>query len=126
MDQKTLLALATKTVGKTWAKLIRVYPSLTEPCPVVVLNARLKTTAGRSFYTHRKIDLSTSLFAEHPFNFVGDTIPHEVCHQAAWDLFSERGHGEPWKRVMIAVGVGPSRCHQMTNTLWEAQKAARR
>jgi SprT protein len=126
MDQKTLLALAQKTVGKTWANLVRVYPGLTLPMPTVSLNARLKTTAGRSFYTHRKIDLSTSLFAEHPFNFVGDTIPHEVCHQAAWDLFQEKGHGEPWRRVMIAIGVQPSRCHQMTNTTWEAQKANRR
>lgn len=126
MDQKTLLALAQKTVGKTWANLVRVYPGLTEPCPVVALNGRLKTTAGRSFYWLRKIDLSTQLFAEYPHNFVRDTIPHELCHQAAWDLFQEKGHGEPWKRVMIAIGVQPSRCHQMTNTTWEAQKAARR
>lgn len=126
MDQKTLLALATKTVAKTWTSLIRVYPGLTESCPTISLNARLKTTAGRSFYTHRKIDLSTSLFAEHPFDFVADTIPHEVCHQAAWDLFSHHGHGEPWQRVMLSLGIQPSRCHQMTNTLWEAQKANRR
>lgn len=126
MDQKPLLALAQKTVHTTWGKLIRVYPELTTPCPVVLLNARLKTTAGRSFYWLRKIDLSTSLFAEHPFDFVRDTIPHELCHQAAWDLFEERGHGEPWRRVMLAIGVEPNRCHQMTNTLWEAQKAARR
>lgn len=126
MDQKTLLALAHKTVATTWASLIRVYPGLTEPCPIVMLNSRLKTTAGRSFYTQRKIDLSTQLFAEHPFNFVQDTIPHEVCHQAAWDLFQEKGHGEPWRRVMLSLGIQPQRCHQMTNTLWEAQKAARR
>ena len=126
MDQKTLTALAQKTVVKTWANLLRVYPGLTKPMPTVALNARLKTTAGRIFYTQRKIDLSSSLFAEHPFNFVSDTIPHEVCHQAAWDLFSHHGHGEPWQRVMIAIGVQPSRCHHMTNTLWEAQKANRR
>ena len=126
MDQKTLLALAQKTVATTWANLVRVYPGLTEPMPTVSLNARLKTTAGRSFYTQRKIDLSTSLFAEHPDHFVQDTIPHELCHQAAWDLFQENGHGEPWKRVMISIGVEPNRCHHMTNTLWEAQKARRR
>ena len=126
MDQKTLLALAQKTVAKTWVNLVRVYPGLTEPCPVVVLNARLKTTAGRSFYTQRKIDLSTQLFAEHPDHFVHDTIPHETCHQAAWDLFQEKGHGKPWRRVMIVIGVEPNCCHHMTNTLWEAQKAYRR
>lgn len=126
MDQKTLLALAQKTVATTWASLVRVYPGLTESCPTVALNARLKTTAGRSFYTQRKIDLSTQLFAEYPFHFVQDTIPHEVCHQAAWDLFSHHGHGEPWKRVMLSLGIQPQRCHQMTNTMWEAQKANRR
>ena len=126
MDQKTLQALATKTVATTWASLIRVYPGLTLPCPTVALNSRLKTTAGRSFYMRRKIDLSSGLFAEYPLHFVGDTIPHEICHQAAWDLFQEPGHGEPWKRVMISIGVQPERCHQMTNTVWEAQKAARR
>jgi len=126
MTNTKLIHLAEKTVLGTWGQLMRVYPKLVKPCPVVALNARLKTTAGRSFYELRKIDLSVSLFREYPDSFVRDTIPHEVCHQAAWDLFGDGGHGPHWKAVMLSIGVNPKRCHQMVNTAWEAQKAARR
>ena len=122
----SLQKIAETTVANTWARLQKLYPGLVQSCPTVSLNARLKTTAGRSFYELRKIDLSSGLFAEHVDDFVQDTIPHEVCHQAAWDLWEHHGHGEPWRRVMLALGIQPARCHSLTNTVWEAQKAARR
>ena len=120
-----MINLAVETVETVWHKLDMVYDLSGFTCPQVIINRRLKTTAGRSFYTLRKIDLSASLFEEYPDIFIGDTIPHEVCHQVAWDIFQQGGHGEDWKRVMVAYGINPTRCHPMTNTLWEASKAKR-
>ena len=120
-----MIELARETVETVWHKLDMVYDLSGFKCPTIVINPRLKTTAGRSFYTLRKIDLSQSLFCEYPDNFVRDTIPHEVCHQVAWDIFGHGGHGADWQRVMRAYGIEPSRCHTMVNTIWEAQKARR-
>ena len=121
-----LQKLAETTAHNTWARLQVIYPELVKPCPQILLNNRLKTTAGRAFYWLRKVDLSTQLFTEYPDNFVQDTIPHEICHQAAWDLWEEKGHGQAWKWTMQALGIEPNRLHHMQNTLWEAQKAHRR
>lgn len=127
MTHIELQTLAEHRVAAVWAKFCKYYGTrLNQSMPVVSLNNRLKTTAGRSFYEIRKIDLSTTLFSEHTHNFLTDTIPHEVCHQVAWDIYKEKGHGPDWKHTMRVFGIEPSRCHYMTNTVWESQKADRR
>lgn len=118
-----LQLLAETTAHNTWVRLQGIYPGLVKPCPAITTNNRLKTTAGRAFYWLRKVDLSTELFAEYPDNFVQNTIPHEVCHQAAWDLWEHHGHGSPWKTAMLSIGINPQRLHHMQNTLWAAKKA---
>lgn len=118
-----LQLLAETTARNTWARLRVIYPALVKPCPAIITNNRLKTTAGRAFYLLRKVDLSTELFTEYTDDFVQDTIPHEVCHQAAWDLWEHHGHGKPWKTAMLSIGINPQRCHSLVNTLWAAKKA---
>lgn len=127
MTHTELQTLAEHRVAAVWAIFAKYYGiRLNQSMPVVSLNNRLKTTAGRSFYWERKIDLSTSLFSEHTHHFLVDTIPHEVCHQVAWDIYNEKGHGPSWKHTMRVFGIEPNRCHHMINTVWESQKADRR
>ena len=106
-----------------WQKLCARYPKLHKPMPRLVLNKRLKTTAGRCFYETRVIDLSYDLLMEYPQEFYFQTIPHELCHQVAWDLYAEPQHGKPWKDTMLGMGLEPDIYHNMTNTRWAARKA---
>lgn len=123
MDKQTLLLKAEANARAVWQRLRALYPALTGTCPKIVPNARLKTTAGRCFIETRVVDLSVDLLLEYPEQMLYNTLPHELAHQAAWDLFQDPGHGKPWKSVMIRLGLPPERCHQMTNTRWAARRA---
>lgn len=112
MDRTALLKFAEAQVDYAWARFLKIYPALKNYAkPKVVINARLKSTAGRCFYESNRVDFSASLLAEFLPEFAADTIPHEVAHQVAFNLFDDRGHGKPWKSVMIAYGIKPDRCH---------------
>ena len=112
MDKKELLNFAETHVAYAWARFLKIYPALRNyDKPKAVINARLKSTAGRCFYESNTVDFSASLMNEFPKEFALDTIPHEVAHQVAFNLFDDRGHGNPWKSVMIAYGIKPERCH---------------
>lgn len=113
--------LAFETVRNTWARAERMY-ALKTACPMVKLNARLKTTAGRCDFETRIIDLSTSLFLEHTSEFENIIIPHEVAHQIAFDIFKDNGHGTGWKQVMLDFGLQPERCHHLVNSAHEKAK----
>lgn len=119
--------LATHRVAAVWAKFRAYYGDrLNQSIPTITLNSRLRTTGGRSFYWKRTIDLSTELFAEHTREVIINIIPHEVCHQVAWDIYQDRGHGPNWKHTMRVFGIEPKRCHNMINSIWTTEKAKRK
>ena len=122
MDNTKLLAIAEHTVAKTIRRLAKLYPEFTRKHIDVKMNNRLKTTAGRCFIESGLIDLSPSLMRENLDEFVTVTIPHEVAHQVAWDLWGEPAHGKPWKQVMRALDLEPTPWHTMTTA---AQRAKR-
>lgn len=125
MDIKYLQEVAEFNVHKQWARALVFYPSLKKyECPKTEISKRLKTTAGYAFYRPTNIvRFSAELMHEHTQNFIDDTIPHEVAHIVANNVFGSKGHDAAWKRVMLALGVTPNRLHLMVNTKWEAQKA---
>jgi SprT protein len=118
MTQDQMLADATKWAIYWWAKFGAIY-SLTKPMPIIKMNNRLKTTAGRNFWELRLVDLSVELYNQHPDYFRKDTIPHELAHQVTFDIHGvcRQVHGVEWKAVMRAVGLEPTRCHSMENKL---------
>ena len=122
MDNAKLLTIAEHTVTKTIRRLAKLYPEFTRKHIDVKMNNRLKTTAGRCFIESGLIDLSSSLMRENLDEFVAVTIPHEVAHQVAWDLWGEPAHGKPWKQVMRALDLEPTPWHTMTTA---AQRAKR-
>ena len=52
------------------------------------------------------------------FNYMIDVIlPHEIIHQADFDLFGESekicGHGEKWCEIMVNYGLPAEKYHNM-------------
>lgn len=49
---------------------------------------------------------------------VGQTIPHEVAHLVAFQLYGKgEGHGPRWQAIMTdCFGLAPDRCHRMDTT----------
>lgn len=125
MNIINLQTVAEFNVQKQWARATVFYPSLKKyACPKTEISRRMKTTAGYAFYLPVNIvRFSAELMHEHTQNFIDDTIPHEVAHIVANNVFGAKGHGAAWKRVMLALGVNPTRLHSMVNSKWEAQKA---
>ena len=123
MDIENLNEIAFETLRASWAKFGRIY-KLVKPCPTIMLNNRLKSTAGRCDFEKRVIDLSTLLFHENQGEFERVIIPHEVAHQVAFDVYKDAGHGEARKSVMIMYGLPPERCHNLKSQVVETAKAA--
>ena len=63
------------------------------------------------YYNENHIAISSKLFAIDADYILRDTVPHEVAHQVAYNLFGDTGHGKAWKECMIAFGLEPNRCH---------------
>ena len=77
-----------------------------------VFNFQLKgTTAGRANLRANLIKVNWELYRRNKSDFLKQTLPHEVAHLAAFRQFSDRGHGNGWKRVMVDFGLQPTRCH---------------
>ena len=93
------------------------YPQIQAEYPKVVLNNRLKSTAGRAFIENNPqyIDLSTELFWQYTEQFVQDTIPHELAHLVAFTVYGDPGHGIGWRNVITKMNIPTKRCHNMVN-----------
>jgi predicted SprT family Zn-dependent metalloprotease len=122
MNQTQALVLASHHVDIWWTILKRLYPAVGTK-PQTEISNRLKTTAGYMYYEQRVMKLSFELFSEYTDEMTVETIPHELAHQVAWDIYREGKHGVPWKNVMRSIGKEPTRCHTMVNTLHAARKA---
>ena len=122
MDTNYLQEVADYRVKVWWNKFRKVYPTLPANPPAFKLNNRLKTTAGRAFYEHYYIDLSTELFWEHTERFLTDTIPHELAHIVAYIVHGDTGHGKAWYSVIHKMNIATTRLHNMVNTLHAKRK----
>lgn len=121
MDKAYLKDVAEFAAVSWWKKFSRVYSDIGN-CPKMVLNNRLKTTAGRCHLDHGFIDLSTELFWQYTENFVKDTIPHELAHMVAYRVYGDEGHGKDWYSVIDKMGIPTSRLHNMVNSKWANRK----
>jgi len=96
-----------------WIAARKEFGAVIGEMPIVKLNPRLTSTAGRAWIEHGFIDLSCYLMSNNAQAFADDTIPHELCHMIAWRLYQDRGHGKGWKFTMQKMGLTPTRCHDM-------------
>lgn len=90
--------------------------------PPIVINPRLRTTAGRCFYQRTidglictKIDFNKTLLEANENYFIADTIPHELAHAIDNIVFNSKGHTDSWRACFAAITNGkiPQRCHSM-------------
>lgn len=127
MDLIYLKDIAAKRVAFCWAKAVKAYPMLAaKPVPSVRIRKALKTTAGLAHYSDHMVDFSASLMWEHQEHFLKDTIPHEVAHLVTRLVYPDvKGHhNAKWYDIMRNVyGIKATRCHDLTNSEWEARKA---
>ncbi len=87
--------------------------------PVSVwFNPRLRTAAGRADGRGRAIELNPRLLDRHPEELV-PTLVHELCHLA---VGVGDGHGERWRRAMLALGFAPTTCHRLDTTGLETRR----
>lgn len=77
--------------------------------------------AGMCYYTEGRLSFNADLMIRNEEDFINQTVAHELAHYIHYqmhpeDLIVDRGqkrdaHGYNWKRVMVAMGVDPKRCH---------------
>lgn len=122
---KQLGDIINATRDDTWTKLRVWSPALPELPPAVVLNHRLKTTAGMARLMDYNVELCPALVFEHGEKFIAEILPHELGHIAAWLTHEDCGHGWAWHAAMQHLRIPYSRCHNFTNTLHTLRKHAR-
>ncbi len=70
--------------------------------------------AGVAHLTENLLRFNPQLYQENREDFLRQTVPHEVAHLVAHQLFGLRiqPHGEEWQLIMRGVyELPPSRCH---------------
>jgi SprT protein len=73
---------------------------------------QIGTKAGTANLRFNIITLNPDYFSNgHMEDMINRTLPHEIAHLVAYQLFGDRGHGRGWKMVMRQFGLEPSRCH---------------
>jgi len=70
------------------------------------ISLRLKgATAGKAFLG-REMRFNRVLFMENKAEFLARTVPHEIAHMIAHDLYGKvKPHGHQWKAVCINIGM---------------------
>ena len=72
----------------------------------VFLSGRMVSSVGVARPLKHCIALNARLLAMYP-NEILTIVVHEVCHLVAFRLYGERGHGKPWKKLMVRSAVNP-------------------
>ena len=83
----------------------------------LVLNPRMRSTAGRAHLLTNKIELNYRLLKGNDLE-LENTYLHELAHIVAYYIFgrAERGHGPRWGKIMRIFGLPPERCHSLETT----------
>jgi predicted SprT family Zn-dependent metalloprotease len=121
MDRKQLTKILNNQTLIIWDNLCELYPRLTRyNPPIIEINGRLYRTAGMCHQEDNIIELGYKFFVyslEYRDNMTDIILPHEIIHQADYNLFglSERkcGHGEKWCEIMVNYGLSPNKYHSM-------------
>ena len=121
MDRKKLQTLLERETASIWDSLCELQPKLCKfNPPVITLCARLYRTAGMCHQETRIVKLGYKFFLhsnEYQKQMFTVILPHEIIHQADFDLFglSEKncGHGKNWSNLMVQYGLKPDKYHSM-------------
>jgi predicted SprT family Zn-dependent metalloprotease len=115
---KTLHHKIEIVTDKIWSDLIESYPKLVRfDAPKIVLCNRLTRTAGKSYQTENRIHLANKFFIRNHREMMLTILPHEIAHQADFNLFGESekkcGHGKKWAKIMVELGLPANKYHSL-------------
>lgn len=132
-DKQKMLAACAAKAKETWQKAHGIWGDKIGQMPLVEMNARLTSTAGRAwintgnpkFKPHpvEKMDFSCFLLQNNWADFLAQTVPHECAHFIAFRVYGDENHGKGFKYVMQELGCRVERCHSY-QTKAEMEKAA--
>ena len=121
MDKKNLLKHIQSETRLIWGSLCEMYSPLVHfNEPKIELNPYIWRTAGFCFQEENIVQLGYKFFKSNPEyfnNMFGVILPHEIIHQADYNLFGESekscGHGVNWQNIMVQYGLEPEPFHTM-------------
>lgn len=120
VDFSNLEALQQQCIDKLaecYEKATQIFPNnMFMSLPTIDFEARGQK-AGCAYLFKNHISINPVFLVEQADNnFIEDTIPHELAHLIAFNMYGHKGHGKPWKSVMIKLGYEPERCHSYDTT----------
>lgn len=103
-----------------WDRYVRLFPEMRRTeMPVIKLNNRFVTMAGRCLVEENIVEMGTKLF-RFPENYdmlMHDTLPHELAHQVDYNINGlpkgNRWHGPTWQNIMRRFGLEPTTYHNL-------------
>ncbi len=79
-----------------------------DPPPELLLSLKSARMAGRASPHKNVIELNKVIFRNNAeWEFIYDTLAHEIAHIVASRQFKSRGHDARWKAVAQALGANP-------------------
>lgn len=128
LDNNRLLALLGKPTpelqaaveAKAEATFQLLEAKLGKPLNRAVISYNLKgRTAGLAWSFQKLIQLNLGLLNDPRYqdDMLNDTVPHEVCHIVQYQIAPRsKSHGYEWQRLMLMIGLQPTRCHSYETT----------
>lgn len=118
-DRNILLSELKTRAADVWAHLCEIHPKLCGfDVPEIKLDNRSWRNAGWCLQTTRAVSISSKFYdAGYGTRMNKIILPHELIHQADFDLFGDSdarcGHGRNWCMLMLQYGLEPDRFHTM-------------
>lgn len=108
-DEQALLG----QVWRVWEQAREIWGERIPCGPPVVQFTYRGSTAGRAFYGRHRIVLNVQFMECHADDMLSETVPHEIAHLVAVQLYGQRGrgHGLLWRAVARQLGCKAERCH---------------
>jgi hypothetical protein len=121
MNRKELTLHIERQTDMVWDSLCEIDFRLARfNAPKIKLDGRLWRTAGMCHQDDRIVKLGYKFFTHSKLYFQQMCVvilPHEIIHQADFDLFGESekicGHGKNWCNLMVQYGLKPQKYHTM-------------
>lgn len=84
-------------------------------------------TAGWAHYRENKVRLNPTYCMSHLQDMLEDTVPHELAHILAYQIYGENCHHDwRWKDAYkLLTGKTPSRCHDYGDVKSASRMAAK-
>ncbi len=112
---------------ETSYKLAVEHLGYVDPEPTLSFSLRSGRMAGRALPHQNLIELNKVIFRNNPeWDFVYDTVAHEMAHIVATRQHRARGHDRVWKRVAQVLGATPKASGAFDTTGAEVRKPQRR